>query len=65
MMRNAEHHRPERHQPSLFDEEAPLVKGRLARRVELASLVEALLREIAATLVQRKDRASIHEQNHG
>ena len=64
MMRNAEHHRPERHQPSLFDEEAPLVKPCLARRVELASLVEALLREIAATLVQRKDGASTHEQNH-
>jgi hypothetical protein len=64
MMRKAEHHRPERHQPSLFDEETPLVKPCLAR-VELASLVEALLREIAATLVQGKDGASIHEQNHG
>jgi hypothetical protein len=61
MMRKAEH-RPERHQPSLFDEETPLVC--LAHRVELASLVEALLREIAATLVQRKDGASTHEQNH-
>ena len=65
MMRKAEHHQPQRHQPSLFDEETPLVKPCLAHRAELASLVEALLREIAATLVQRKDRASIHEQNHG
>ena len=65
MMRKAEHHRPQRHQPSLFDEETPLVKPRLAHRVELASLVEALLREIAATLVQRNVGASIHEQNHG
>ena len=63
MMRKAEHHRPQRHQPSLFDEETPLVKC-LAHRVELASLVEALLREIAATLVQRKDGVSIYEQNH-
>ena len=63
MMRKAEH-RPERHQPSLFDEETPLVKPRLAHRLELASLMEALLREIAATLVQRKDGVSIHEQNH-
>ena len=41
-------------QPSLFDEEKPLVKLSPACRVELVSLVEALLREIAATLVQRK-----------
>ena len=64
MMRKAEHHRPQRHQPSLFDEETPLVKPCLAHRAELASLVEALLREIAATLVQRKDGVSTHEQNH-
>ena len=44
----------ERRQPSLFDDERPLVKPCQARRIELASLVEALLREIAATLVQRK-----------
>ena len=62
MMRKAEHHRPQRHQPSLFDEETPLVC--LAHRVELASVMEALLREIAATLVQRKNGVSIHEQNH-
>ena len=30
------------HQPSLFDEEPPLVKPCLARRAELAGLVEAL-----------------------
>jgi hypothetical protein len=41
-------------QPSLFDEETPLVERCPARRTELAGLVEALLREIAATLVQRK-----------
>ena len=41
-------------QQSLFDEETPRVRLCPARRAELASLVEALLREIAATLVQRK-----------
>ena len=49
MARKSEHR-----QPSLFDEETPLVKPCPARRIELAGLVEALLREIAATLVQRK-----------
>ena len=41
-------------QPSLFDEEPPLANPCPARRIELASLLEALLREIAATLVQRE-----------
>ena len=60
MERKSEHR-----QPSLFDEETPLVKPCPARKVELAGVVEALLREIAATLVQRKDGAIIHEQDHG
>ena len=51
MARKSEHR-----QPSLFDEETPLVERCPARRVELAGLLEALLREIAATLVQRKKR---------
>jgi hypothetical protein len=46
--------KPEDRQPSLFDEEAPLANRCPARKVELAALVEALLREIAATLVRRK-----------
>jgi hypothetical protein len=54
----------EPHQPSLFDEEAPLLKPCPARRVELAGLVEALLREIAATLVNVGSGESIHEQDH-
>lgn len=37
-------------QPSLFDEETPRIELRAAQRVELAALVEALLREIAAAL---------------
>jgi hypothetical protein len=60
MERKSEHR-----QPSLFDEETPLVKPCPARKVELAGLVEALLREIAATLVQRNGGARIHEQDHG
>ena len=51
-------------QPSLFDEETPLVKPCPARRAELAGLVEALLREIAATLVNVRSGESVHEQDH-
>ena len=59
MARKTEHH-----QPSLFDEETPLVKPCPARRAELAGLVEALLGEIAATLVKVRSGESIHEQDH-
>jgi len=59
MARKSEHH-----QPSLFDEETPLVQPCPARKVELAGLVEALLREIAATLVNAGSGKSIHEQDH-
>jgi len=51
MARKSEHR-----QPSLFDEERPRTNPCPARKVELAHLVEALLREIAATLVQCKKR---------
>ena len=53
------------YQPSLFDEETPRVEPCPARRVELAGLVEALLREIAATLVNVRSGESVHEQDHG
>ena len=53
------------HQPSLFEEETPPVKLCPARRVELAGLVEALLREIAATLVNARSGESVHDQDHG
>ena len=59
MARKSEHHKP-----SLFDEETPLVKLCPARRVELAGLVEALLREIAATLVNVRAGESVDEQDH-
>jgi hypothetical protein len=54
MARRSEHR--QHRQRSLFDEETPLVKPCPARKVKLAGVVEALLREIAATLVQRKKR---------
>jgi hypothetical protein len=59
MARESEHHHP-----SLFDEELRLVKPCPARRVELVGLVEALLREIAATLVNVRSGES-NEKDHG
>jgi len=59
MVRKSKHH-----QPSLFDEETPLVKPCPALRIELAGLVEALFREIAATLVNVRRGESIDEQDH-
>jgi hypothetical protein len=50
-------------QLSLFDEETPHVRPCPARRVELAGLLEALLREIATTLVNVRSEESVHEQD--
>ena len=55
----------ENHQPSLFDEETPRVKLCAAQRAELAMLVEVLLREIAAVLVNVRSGESVDEQDHG
>jgi hypothetical protein len=52
-------------QPSLFDEETPRVRLSPAHGAELAGLVEALLREIAATLVKAGSGESVHDQDHG
>jgi len=52
-------------QPSLFEEETSPIKLCPARRAELAGLVEALLREIAATLVEARSGKSVHDQDHG
>ena len=52
-------------QPSLFDEETPRVELKPAQQVALAAVVEALLREIAATLVNTANGESGHEQDHG
>ena len=56
---------PRQFQPSLFDEETPRVRLCPARRVELAGLVEALLCEIATTLVKARSGESVHDQDHG
>ena len=50
-------------QPSLFEE--PRIELRPAQRAQLTSAIEALLREIAASLVAAKGRENDHEQNHG
>ena len=52
-------------QPSLFDEETPRIELKPAQQVALAAVVEALLGEIAATLVSTANGGSGHEQNHG
>jgi len=52
-------------QRSLFDEEGPRIELRPTQRAELEAAVEALLREIAAALVDAKRRENDHEQNHG
>jgi hypothetical protein len=58
-------HKSENHHPSLFDEETARVELSSAQRVELTGLVEALLREIAVTLVDARNGESVHEQDHG
>jgi len=52
-------------QPSLFDEEMPRIELRPAQRVEFAAVVEALLREIAASLATVASDESSDEQDHG
>jgi hypothetical protein len=54
----------ENQQPSLFDEETPRVKLCPDREAELAGLVQALLREIAAALVKVRSGESVHDQDH-
>jgi hypothetical protein len=51
-------------QRSLFDEERPRIELRPVQRAVLATVVEALLREIAAALVNAKRGESDHEQDH-
>jgi hypothetical protein len=52
-------------QPSLFEEETPPAKLCPARSAELAGLLEAPLREIAAALVNVRSGESVHDQDHG
>ena len=48
-------------QPSLFDHEIPSVELTPVHRAELAAVVEALLREIAAALANTTAKESGHE----
>ena len=49
-------------QPSLFEEDAPRIELAAAQKVDLAVLMEALLREIAAMLASGEIG---HDQDHG
>ena len=51
----------EDHQPSLFDNVTPSVELKPARRMELAAVLEALLREIATALASAKRGEHGHE----
>ena len=57
-------HRSENLQPSLFEAERPCIELRAAQKSELATLIEALLREIAAGLVKAASRESSDDQDH-
>jgi hypothetical protein len=51
-------------QRSLFEEERTRIELRPVQRAELATIVEALLCEIAAALIDAKRGESDHEQDH-
>jgi hypothetical protein len=51
-------------QRSLFDEEGQRIELRPVQGAELATVVKALLRKIAAALVDAKLGESDHEQDH-
>jgi hypothetical protein len=53
------------HQPSLFDTEPPHMTPCPTRMIELRVVLEALMREIAATLVNSRNGEGVHEQDHG
>jgi hypothetical protein len=57
-------HRPENFQPSLFEAERPCVELGADQRSELATIIEVLLREIAAALANATRRESGDDKNH-
>ena len=57
-------HRFENLQPSLFETERPCVELHAARKNELATVIEVLLREIAAALAKAASRGSGDDQDH-
>jgi hypothetical protein len=57
-------HRFENLQPSLFETERPCIELHAARKDELATVIEVLLREIAAALAKAASRGSGDDQDH-
>ena len=57
-------HRSENFQPSLFEAERPRVELRAAQKSELATVIEVLLREIAAALAKAAGEESGDDQDH-
>jgi hypothetical protein len=57
-------HRSKNLQPNLFEAERPCVELRGAQRNELATVIEVLLREIAAALAKAASRESGDDQDH-
>jgi hypothetical protein len=58
-------HRSENLQPSLFEAGPPRAELRPKQKAELAATVEALLREIAASLAKAANREGGNDEDHG
>jgi hypothetical protein len=58
-------HRSETLQASLFEAERPCGELRAALKSELATVIEVLLREIAAALAKASSGDSGDDQDHG
>ena len=57
-------HRPQNLQPSLFEAGKPCVELGAGQKSELATIIEVLLREIAAVLAKTASRGSGDDQDH-
>ena len=57
--------RSENLQPSLFEAERECVELRAAQKSELSTVIEVLLREIAAALAKAASGESGDDQDHG
>ena len=58
-------HRSENFQPSLFEAERPYVELGAGQKSELATVIEVLLREIAAALAKAASGERGDDQDHG
>ncbi len=58
-------HRSKNLQPSFFEAGPPRVELRPKQKAELAATVEALLREIAASLAKAAKQESGDDEDHG